>query len=176
MRSLALKTNLLLGALALAAAVPIACGGGDDGSTSGRSAGAGASGDGGSTGTQGKGGDIFISTGSSGGTLEVTCPTYAIQVVDGVSALSAERLADVVAFLRGEAELPLAPPPDPEASPPPAAEVDFAEIRGQEAAKRALAIAASGGHNVLLIGPAGSGKTMMARALERELYQANTRG
>lgn len=86
-------------------------------------------------------------------------------VVEGVSALSAERLADVVAFLRGEAELPLAAPPDPEASPPPAAEVDFAEIRGQEAAKRALAIAASGGHNVLLIGPAGSGKTMMARAL-----------
>src|SRR3989344_6046427 len=50
-------------------------------------------------------------------------------------------------------------------------EVDFADIKGQESAKRGLEIAASGGHNILMYGPPGTGKTMLARAFSHLLPQ-----
>src|SRR5438309_1170303 len=57
---------------------------------------------------------------------------------------------------------PAAPRPPPEEAP---SGVDLADIRGQPTAKRALEIAAAGGHNLLMVGPPGSGKSMLARAL-----------
>lgn len=87
-------------------------------------------------------------------------------LVDGVRAFGFESLPDVIAFLRGEqAATPVLGVDVDAAVSAAGAEVDFVEVRGQEAAQRAMLIAAAGGHNLLMIGPAGAGKTMMARAL-----------
>lgn len=84
--------------------------------------------------------------------------------VEGLEVHGVSRLSEAVGFLNGLLEVRREPPPA-ECPPPFGAAIDFADVRGQEAAKRAVALSAAGGHNLLLIGPAGSGKTMMARAL-----------
>ncbi len=87
-------------------------------------------------------------------------------VVPGVEAIGASTLIEVVGLLTGRLEARPEPPPDIGAMLQGAsAEVDFIDVRGQEAVKRAIVVAAAGAHNLLMLGPAGTGKTMMAKAL-----------
>lgn len=88
-------------------------------------------------------------------------------VVDGLDVIAAATLADVIMFLNDEAEI--APTKvDVEAEfrlhafPE---DMDFADVRGQENVRRALELAAAGGHNLIMVGPPGAGKSMMAKRM-----------
>ncbi|MFO7582097.1 YifB family Mg chelatase-like AAA ATPase [Guyparkeria sp.] len=86
------------------------------------------------------------------------------QLIPGVRGHTVDHLAELVGFLAGERELETLRHHAPEGIDP-AADGDLADVRGQPRAKRALAIAAAGGHNLLLVGPPGAGKSMLARRL-----------
>ncbi len=95
-------------------------------------------------------------------------------LVGGIDVLPVDHLAQAVRFLRGECALD---PPNPGGGNgnDQQDDVDLADVRGQGNAKRALEVAAAGGHNLLMMGPPGGGKTMLARRLAT-ILPALTRG
>ena len=97
---------------------------------------------------------------------EIVLPAFNAEeaaAVEQIAVIPVESLGQAIAHVRRE--LPIAPFRPSGAKRPPSRGVDFSEVRGQAVARRALEIAAAGGHHILMAGPPGAGKTMLARRL-----------
>jgi magnesium chelatase family protein len=87
-------------------------------------------------------------------------------LIEGTSIIPVTSLSQLVGYFQGDISIPAYKPEKvPDYSPPSPTITDLAYIKGQEHVKRALEVAAAGGHNLIMSGPPGSGKTLLARSL-----------